>query len=266
MSLVARTARALVLGTGERYLLPMIAHTLQPLVDRLCLRSVLNQEEQQAILALPTESEHVLGRHDLISLGEQTQSSYLVVSGIIGRFSQMRDGGRQIVALHIPGDMADLCSVALPKTSWAFHALAPSLVMGVRHADLIAIADDYPNIAMAFWRDCVADMAVMSEWIVSVARRSSEAKLAHLLCEMHCRYKQAGLLASDGSYAFPVTQAQIAEILGITAIHVNRMVRSLRESGLATIARSTITIIDLPGLTRLAEFNAAYLHLGEQAA
>lgn len=236
---------------------------LQPLVDRLLLRSSLSEREQNALLALPAHALQVPGHHDLVALGEQTESAFLVVEGLIGRFSQMRDGIRQIVAVHIAGDMADLCSVALPRTSWAFHAMVPTSVMQISHADLIAVGDRHPNIALAFWRDCVADMAVMSEWIVSIARRPAEAKLAHLLCELHCRYRQAKLLEKEGVFAFPVTQNQLAEILGITAIHVNRMIRSLRERGWVVFNRGEIVIRDWSSLVELAQFNPSYLHLND---
>ncbi len=242
----------------------MSPHALQPLVDRLLLRSTLDDQEQQALLDLPARAMELPGNYDLIKSGENTDVSYLVASGVLGRFSQMADGVRQIVALHIAGDMADLCSVALPRTSWTFHSLTPSSVVRITHADLAAVADRFPNIAMAFWRDCVADMAVMSEWMVSIARRPAEAKLAHLLCEMRHRHEQAGLIAADGSFTFPVTQLQIAEVLGLTPIHVNRMARLLRERGLAVLSRASVKIDDLEGLIRVAEFDPAYLHLDER--
>ena len=244
----------------------MSANRLQPFVSRLLLRNPLSAEEQDALLSLPAETVCIKGHRDLVGLGQQTDSSYLVVSGVVGRFSQLANGIRQIVALHIPGDMADLCSVALPKTSWAFHALTSAEVLRVSHADLIAVSDRYHNIALAFWRDCVVDMAVMSEWIVSVARRPAEAKMAHLLCEMRCRYKQAGMLALDDSYAFPLTQTQIAEVLGITAIHANRTIRSLKERGLVSLSKSAVVIHNWPSLVELAEFDRAYLHLDETGA
>jgi len=94
-----------------------------------------------------------------------------------------------------------------------------------------------------------------------LARRPADSRLAHLICELECRYAQAAQIAADGSFSFPVTQAQLAEILGITSVHVNRMVRSLREKGLATISKSAIAVHDRPALKRLAEFSSDYLHL-----
>ena len=240
-----------------------MAAPLQPLVDRLLLRSILSDEERDAILSIPSRALNLRGQSDLVALGEQTEAAYLVLEGVVGRYSQMRNGVRQIVALHIAGDMADLCSVALPKTSWAFHALLPTTVLKIAHADLLRVADRYPNVATAYWRDCVADMAVMSEWIVSVARRPADARLAHLLCELHCRFKQVGLVSEDGVFVFGVTQMQLAEILGLTSIHVNRTIRSLRERGLVTMSKGCVTVHDRRALARVAEFDSAYLHLDE---
>jgi hypothetical protein len=163
--------------------------------------------------------------------------------------------------MHITGEMADLCAVVLPRSSWAYQALIPSTVLRIAHADLLTLCERYPAIAKPFWRDCIVDMAIISEWMVSIARRPAESRLAHLICELQCRYEQAGQIASDGSFCFPVTQAQLADILGMTSIHANRMIRSLREKGLATISKSVIAVSDRPALERLAEFSSNYLHL-----
>jgi CRP-like cAMP-binding protein len=156
----------------------------------------------------------------------------------------MRSGVRQIVALHLFGEMADLCSVVLPKTSWTYQALVPTTVIRIPHGDLLDLVDAYPAIAKAFWRDCIVDMAIMSEWLVGIARRPADARLAHLICELNHRYEQAEQVLSDEAFSFPITQGQLADVLGLTSIHVNRMTKSRRERGLAEISRSQISIMD----------------------
>jgi len=234
---------------------------LQVFVDRLLLRSNLDKAEQAAILHLPWQRDRVAAGQELAEFGERTDTTYLVETGAVGRYSQMHNGVRQIVAMHIVGEMADLCAVVLPKSSWSYQALIPSTVLRIAHVDLLSLCDRYPAVAKAFWQDCIVDMAIMSEWMVSLARRPADSRLAHLTCELECRYAQADQIAADGSFSFPVTQAQLAEILGITSVHVNRMVRSLREKGLATISKSAIAVHDRPALERLAEFSSDYLHL-----
>jgi CRP-like cAMP-binding protein len=244
------------------------ASPFETFVNRLLLRSPLDDAEIAAIVRLPWQSDRVAAGQELVGFGERTSMTYLVEAGAIGRYSQMRNGARQIVAMHIAGEMADLCAVVLPKSSWAYQALIPSTVLQIAHADLLGLCTQYPAIATAFWRDCTVDMAIMSEWMVSIARRPAESRLAHLICELQSRYQQARLTAPDGSFTFPVTQAQLADILGITSIHVNRMVRSLRERGLASVSKSVVAVHDRPALERLAEFSPDYLHLpfGDSAA
>lgn len=241
--------------------------SLEVFVNRLLSRSHLDDVERAAIIGLAWERERVAAGQELARFGARTNQTYLVEAGAIGRYSQMRNGARQIVAMHIAGEMADLCAVVLPRSSWCYQALIPSTVLRIAHADLLTLCERYPAIARAFWRDCIVDMEIISEWLVSIAQRPAESRLAHLMCELQCRYEQAGQIALDGSFWFPVTQAQLADILGMTSIHANRMVRSLREKGLATISKSIITVHDRSALERLAEFSPDYLHFprGEHA-
>ena len=95
----------------------------------------------------------------------------MVVDGLVGRFGQDRDGVRQITCLYIPGDMADLPSVVSPKAGWALGALTSTTILHVPHADLRRLAAKHPGIAEAFWRDCVADGSLFSEWVVNVGWR-----------------------------------------------------------------------------------------------
>lgn len=258
-----RSTVALSIGVQgvSRYQASMSTAPLQVFVDRIRLRSNLDEKEQAAILGLPWRRDCLTAGQELVGFGERTETTYLVETGAIGRYSQMHNGVRQIVAMHIVGEMADLCAVVLPKSSWSYQALIPSTVLRIAHADLLSLCDRCPAVARAFWQDCIVDMAIMSEWMVSLARRPADSRLAHLICELECRYAQAAQIAADGSFFFPVIQAQLAEILGITSVHVNRMVRSLRERGLATISKSAIAVHDRPALERLAEFSSDYLHL-----
>jgi CRP-like cAMP-binding protein len=230
-------------------------------IGRLLLRSHLDDGEKAAIANLPWHRCRLAAGQELVRLGERASTSYLVEAGAIGRYSQMRNGTRQIVAMHITGEMADLCAVVLPRSSWSYQALIPSTVLQIDHADLLNLCERQSEIARAFWRDCIVDMAIISEWMVSIARRPAESRLAHLICELQYRYEQAGQTASDGSFCFPVTQAQLADILGITSIHANRMIRALRERGLASVSKSVIAVHDRSALEHLAEFSPDYLHL-----
>lgn len=232
---------------------------LQRFLDRLTRRSVLTAEEQKVILSLPGHAEHVRPNRDFVRLGERVDHSCLVVGGFVGRFGQTYNGVRQIVALHIPGDMADLHSVVQPEATSALQALSTATILRIPHAAIRAAAAAYPSIAEALWRDCMADAAILAEWVVNVGRRDARSRTAHVLCEMAVR---SGVAPAQGEifFPFPVTQSQLGDATGMTAVHVNRTIQGLRRDGLADV-RSNAYIYDWDRLSAVGDFDSAYLHL-----
>ncbi len=236
---------------------------LHRFVDRLLMRSALTDEETGALLVLPGQSISVRTNEDFVHCGEVTDHACLIVDGLAARIEQLGDGLRQITALHIPGDMADLHSVVVPHTSWALLAMAPTTVIRVPHAALRDIADRYPAIARAFWRDGMVDASILAQWAVSLGRRRAVGRVAHLLCELACRYDRSILPAID-RFHLAMTQAQIADVLGLTSIHLNRMFRELRKTGLITVVDGKPRIANWNALVAQAGFDPAYLHLADQ--
>ena len=161
-------------------------------MNRLETRSILTREKVRALLGLNDQIAKVAAYIDFVRLGEQVEHSCLVVDSLVGRFGQNRDGVRQITCLYIPGDMADLPSVVSPKAGWALGALTSTTILRVPHADLRRLAAKHPGIAEAFWRDCVADGSLFSEWVVNVGWRDTLSRTAHLFCEMAIRCEHAG--------------------------------------------------------------------------
>jgi CRP-like cAMP-binding protein len=231
-------------------------------VNRLTSRSILTSEEEGAILGLDGHLEQVAMHKDFVSQGERVGYSCLVASGLVGRFGQNKDGTRQITCPYIPGDMADLPSVVSSRSGWGLTALAPTTLLQLSHSDLRRLAATYSGIAEAFWRDCVADGSIFSEWIVKLGRRGATARIAHLLCEMAVRYERSGqgeLL----SFTLPMTQAQLAEATGMTNVHLNRVLRELRLGEIVTVRSGEVIVHDWQQLVALGEFNKAFLMLDE---
>lgn len=234
-------------------------------LDRLLLRSALGATERQAILDLPARAMRADVDHDFVHVGDKVTHACLVVDGLIARFAQISSGERSIVALHIPGEMADLHSVVAPNVTWALHAMTPSTIVQIPHAALRDLTVRFPAIAVAFWRDCVTDANVLAQWTVNLARKDATARVAHLLCEMLTRYSTMGL-AQQQSYAFAITQTNLADALGLTQVHLNRTLKRIKEAGLAIKQPDRVIIHDLAGLAALAEFDPAYLQLvGDRA-
>ncbi|WP_167737342.1 Crp/Fnr family transcriptional regulator [Sphingomonas parva] len=235
---------------------------LQLFLQRLSLRSDLNGEEREALLALPGQPQRVEAHRDIVGLGDDVDHACLVLDGLVGRFAQLSDGRRQTIGLHSPGDMADLYSLMMPKAPSALHALTKATVLRIPHAALRKLTARYPAVGAAFWRDCVVDGNVMGQWLLNVGRREARGRLAHLICELAVRISRSER-PSERSYPIRITQEQLADALGLTSVHVNRTLKALREEGLASLAKGQVHIEDWDALAAAAEFDPSYLGLPE---
>jgi CRP-like cAMP-binding protein len=230
---------------------------LHGFLGRLSARSVLSDRERDAILALPTERQLIRAKHDIVQLKEEVDHSCYVAAGLVARFSLVRSGARQIVALHLPGDMADLHSAVRPIGLGGLTALCDCTILRIPHDPIRALGARYPAVAEALWRDCMLDAAILMEWLSNLGRRGAAARVAHLICELSLRYgRDKGMLTQ---FDLPITQEQVSDVLGLTGVHINRSLRTLREIELVTFSKGRVEIGDLPALMRLAEFDPAYL-------
>jgi len=225
---------------------------------RLSLRSELDPADQQAILGLPGLAERYAANQDIIMPGEHVTRATLVVSGIVARFDQREDGQRQLTAIHIAGDMCDLHSTVLPVASWGIAALTETVVLRVPHVEIFRVAGEHRAVAAAFWRDTTVDAGIFAKWVANIGRKDSRARLAHLLCELGTRMELAGL-GPRTAFPFAMTQSQLADALGLTAVHVNRTIQGLRADGLIEIGGGRVMIPDWAALAREGEFDPAYL-------
>ncbi len=236
-----------------------VQDALRPWMRRLQLRSTLSDAEVEGLLQLPGNLFDYQPNRDFVRLGERVHAACVVVSGLAGRFDQTASGARQITALHIPGDACDLHSVPVENSSTALQALTRTTVLHVPHEALRALAAEFPALAMAFWRDCVVDAAILSKWTLNIGRASTRQRVAHLLCELALRYRAIG--EDIGDFSFPATQTHIGDLTGITNVHINRTLRGLADEGLAIVRGGRIVITDWRGLAAEADFDPLYLHL-----
>jgi CRP-like cAMP-binding protein len=132
-------------------------------------------------------------------------------------------------------------------------------IVTVAHADILNLAAHYPEMARAFWFDTLMDAAIFREWTVNVGRRNSRERTAHLLLELATLYAAAGLVTED-TFDFPITQSDLSDALGMTAVHLNRVLQSMRRDRLIRTHARSITIENKPALTALAGFDPSYLH------
>ena len=235
--------------------------SLQPFVSKLESRSVLTDEERRVILDLPFHPRHVQANEDFVQQGQEVTHSCFILEGMVGTFGQTKRGERQITSVFLGGDMIDLNTVVVPQAIADLQALIPSTILQVPHSALRSAAGQYPGIAEAFWRECVIDAAVLNEWVMNVGRRDARARLAHLLCEIACRSGGTGI-QNGYSFPFPITQNQLADMLGLTAVHVNRTLKGLREDRIVDIRHRMVLVTNWDRLVQIGEFNSDYLRLG----
>ena len=196
---------------------------------------------------------------DLISEGDEPRTIYLVIDGWACRYKMLDDGRRQIMSFFVPGDLCDLHVYILDRMDHSIGALTPVNYALVNPSELEKLCDDHPRVVRSLWWESLVSASIQREWLVSAGQRSAYEALAHLCCELYFRLKLVGL-AAKGECALPLTQADIADALGLTQPHVSRTIAELNRSGLATLKRRHLSVNDLPGLMAAASFNPNYLH------
>lgn len=182
----------------------------------------------------------------------------LLLEGFVERFKDTPEGRRQILAIHVPGDFVDLHSYPLKRLEHSVAALTDIRVAIFPHPAIRALTAQSATITELLWKSTMIDAAINREWIVSIGARGAAVRLAHLFCEMFVRLERAGM-ASGNRFDLPLTQVDLADATGLTAVHANRMLRQLREDGLVTFRQGVVEIVDWPRLRAFAEFDPAYL-------
>jgi CRP-like cAMP-binding protein len=230
------------------------------LIRKLEERDRLSEEEKQVLAAALGPSKTVSADTDMVREGDRPSESTLLVEGFAARYKVLQSGKRQITAIHIPGDFVDLHSFLLKKMDHAIAALTPCTVATVPHDTLRQITERHPHLARLLWLSTLIDSAIHREWLVAMGRRSAREHMAHLFCELYLRLQLVGL-TKDNSYEMPITQAELGDTLGISTVHVNRVVQELRADGLITWRGNRLTVDDWDRLRQVAEFTPTYLSL-----
>jgi len=232
---------------------------LAALLRRLNTVSGLDEADIAAIRALPINVRHWEAGRTIVSDGGRPTDCCLVIEGFCIRAKTTANGQRQILSIHIPGEIPDLQSLHLHRMDHDLIAVAPSTLGFISHASLRALTRANPNIAEVLWRDTLIDSAIFREWIVNVGQRPAVNRLAHTVVELRRRLAVTGREAGD-TFEMPLTQEQISEALGITPVHANRIIRQLRDDGIVDISRGRVTVLDEAKLAELAQFDDRYLH------
>jgi CRP-like cAMP-binding protein len=223
------------------------------------LRHALTNHENNALENAIEACVNLAPKEVLIRKGELAERSTYLIEGYMLRYIDGIDGDRQIVCVHVPGDFVDLHGFAMKRLDHDVCALGEARVACVSHRALGDIMQNEPHLARILWFSTLLDAAMHREWIFRLGRLSAKARLAHFICELHARMSFVGLVQNN-VLDIPLTQQDLAEICGVSPIHINRVAAELREENIATLVRPLLFIHDLQALQDMCQFDSTYLY------
>lgn len=231
-----------------------------PFLKKLSRHGPPSRTEEAALLAAFAPTRTLQPGEEILRQFSEPSESTLLVSGLCGRLVSLAGGAQQLTALHVAGDFVDLHAFVLGRMDHSVVALTPCEIATIGHSALRNVTKIYPRLARSLWFLTMVDAATHRQWLTMLGRRDALQRGAHLVCELYTRLSDVGL-TDGGRFGFPMTQAAIGDVLCLSKVHVNRVVKDLRAHGLVSWNRREIEILDWPGLVKLAEFEPTYLQL-----
>ncbi|MDT0576998.1 Crp/Fnr family transcriptional regulator [Croceicoccus sp. F390] len=237
-----------------------LPHPLSLFVKDLALRAPLSPADRDAIYKLP----HTLRilETSAYALREADMPTHcgVLVSGFAFRQKIASDGGRQIMAILLPGDAIDLQNLFLDVSDHSIQMMTRGQLAMLRREDIQEIVRTRPGVRQAIFIKILAEASIFREWLVNLGQRQAPERVAHLLCELGFRFEVLGLAEKYG-YELPITQEELGDATGITSVHVNRILKKLDASGFVTRNRRQISFSNWSDMRTIAGFNARYLHM-----
>lgn len=243
----------------------MSGHSLDGIIRKLAMRARLSDADEEALRALPLTTRTLEPLSYTVREGDPPRQCAALLSGFAFRQKLTGSGGRQIVGLHVPGDLLDLQNLFLDVSDHNVQMLTRGDVAFIPRAALRELALARPAINHAFFVDTLVEASIFREWVVNVGRRDARGRVAHLLCEFAMRLEAMGL-DKQYSYELPMTQEQLADSVGLTPVHINRTLKGLERDGLIARDRRSVRIVDWQRMRAAADFGERYLHLDQQVA
>lgn len=215
--------------------------------------------DKVALRGLPVQERFYPRGSEIIPDGEISTSCCLVIEGYAYRSKTLPDGNRQIFSLHTAGDIPDLHSLYLPKMDHNLGAMSDCTVARIPHEAVKDVLTRAPSLIGLLWRDTLIDAAAFRAWMLMLGQAEATARMAHLFCELYVRQTMAGLVRGN-SFALPLTQTDLSDVMGTSVVHTNRTLQELRRRGLLDFDQQVVTIFKWQELRELGQFDPGYLH------
>ena len=223
----------------------------------------LSTDDRAALAKISQNVRFIDPRRDLISEGDKPRYVHLVLDGWGARYKSLPDGKRQIVSIFVPGDFCDVNVYILRQVDHSIGAITRLKVALITPEEMNALTEGRPRITQALWWHELVSTAIQREWTLNLGQRTAYERLGHLLVELYVRLRTVGR-ARDGRCDFPLTQNDLADATGLTAVHVNRTLQDLRRDSLIELERKQLHILQLERLMDVSMFNPNYLHLDHE--
>ncbi len=234
---------------------------MQALVARIAGYSEIDEREFAALKRLPAERVRKARGETIVAAGDDIAHVFVISKGWAVRFRTLDDGRRQIVNVMLPGDCFDLQALIAAKSDHSVEALTAVELLQLETEQFLSAIRANGVLATAFWWAAVQEESILREQIVRLGRRTGRERLAHILLELRRRLLHAGQEVGD-TLTLPMSREVLADLLGLSSVHVSRSVTSLREAGLIRTSNGSIQLLDIEGLAEVGQFNPAYLHIG----
>jgi CRP-like cAMP-binding protein len=232
-----------------------------PLTMKLEQFARLDQADRARLDQLLTHKTRTFSAGEtIIPEGKRVRNVHLILRGLAARQKTLRNGARQIMAFLIPGDLCDIEVFVLQAMDHDIVALSETTCLLIPEDVVEHLLTDGSQLTRALWWGTMVDSAILREWIVDHGSRDAREQIAHIIFELLVRYRIVGE-TTDNSYAFPITQEQLATATGMSAVHANRTLQTLRSEGLIELSNKVMTVLDPERLRKVARFNPNYLHL-----
>lgn len=233
---------------------------LQCMLDRLLVHSPIPDEDHRSLESLPIDERLFEPGSFIIREGDFPREILILMSGFCIRHKISKDGYRQIVGVNIPGDIINLQNLCLDESDHNVQMLTRSIVAAVLKDKVRILLNSRVAIGAAFLAASLVESSIYREWILNNGRRDSRTRIGHLLCELAVRLEVGGM-GSGQAYDLPMTQEQLGDAVGITAVHVNRSLKALARDGLINQVGRRISFPNWNRLKDEVGFNARYLYV-----
>lgn len=241
--------------------LAVISASSNPLTRKLSHFSPLSASDEELLDGLTARREAFAADVDIISEGMTPRSVFVLLEGMAVRYRGLPDGGRQIMTFLIPGDLCDAHVFLLKTMDHSIGTITPVRVAAISRESIMDVFSTRPRISAALWWSSLQEEAMLRERIVSLGRRDARGRIAYLMCELLWRHAAVGL--TDGEiFRLPLTQTELGDTLGLTPVHVNRVLKEFRERRLIAMEHRMLNLLDVTSLEKIAGFTKDYLHLG----